>query len=46
VAEKQHLMLRELLGKYPPEFETILAEDAPGGETKAVLDIGCGSGGW
>ena len=38
-------MLRELLGKYPPILETILADDVPG-ETKAVLDIGCGSGGW
>jgi len=44
--QKQHLMLRELLGKYPPEFDAVLAEEAPGGETKAVLDLGCGSGGW
>jgi hypothetical protein len=44
-SEKQHLMFREVLGKYPPVLAEVMADDVPG-ETKTCLDIGCGSGGW
>jgi hypothetical protein len=43
--DKQHIMLREVLGKYPPVLPAVMADDIPG-EIKACLDIGCGSGGW
>ena len=32
------------MGKYPPPFPEIMADD--GFEVKAVLDLGCGSGSW
>jgi len=38
-------MLREVLGKYPAVLVDIMTDDIPG-ETKACLDLGCGSGGW
>jgi len=38
-------MLREVLGKYPPILEEVMAND-PSGQPKACLDLGCGSGGW
>jgi predicted TPR repeat methyltransferase len=44
-ADNQHIMLRELVGKYPPILPQVLADDIPG-ERKACLDLGCGSGGW
>ncbi|KAF5385302.1 hypothetical protein D9615_001170 [Tricholomella constricta] len=43
--EKQHLMFKEVLGNYPPPMIEVMADDVPG-ETKACLDLGCGSGGW
>jgi len=33
------------MGKYPPFMEEVMVDDVPG-ETKAVLDLGCGSGSW
>lgn len=38
-------MFMEIMGKYPPGMEEVMADDIPG-ETKAVLDLGCGSGSW
>ena len=38
-------MLREVMGKYPPVLAEVLADDTPG-ETKACIDLGCGSGDW
>ncbi|KIK70473.1 hypothetical protein GYMLUDRAFT_32497 [Collybiopsis luxurians FD-317 M1] len=43
--DAQHLMFIEIMGKYPPFMEQVMADDVPG-ETKAVLDLGCGSGSW
>ncbi|GLB35760.1 putative methyltransferase [Lyophyllum shimeji] len=43
--EKQHQMFKELMGNYPPPMFEVMANDVPG-ETKACLDLGCGSGGW
>ena len=39
------MLLRQVVGKYPPVLAEVLADDVPG-ETKTVLDLGCGSGGW
>jgi hypothetical protein len=44
-ADIQHLMIREVAGKYPPVLPKALADDVPG-ERKACLDLGCGSGEW
>lgn len=44
--EKQHLMFIEIMGKYPSPTYEVMADDGPGGETKACLDLGCGSGSW
>jgi hypothetical protein len=39
-------MLLDIMGeKYAPSMAAIMADDTPG-ETKACLDLGCGSGGW
>ena len=38
-------MFTEIMGKYPPPLEHIMADDIQG-ETKACLDLGCGSGRW
>ncbi|KAJ3879675.1 hypothetical protein F5051DRAFT_451309 [Lentinula edodes] len=43
--DAQHLLFMEIMGKYPPCMEEVMADDVPG-ETKAVLDLGCGSGSW
>jgi hypothetical protein len=43
--EKQHELFKEVMGKYPPPMHEIMADDVPG-ETKACLDLGCGSGSW
>ena len=43
--DNQHTMLAEIMGRYVPPLEAIMAEDIPG-ETKAILDLGCGSGSW
>ncbi|KAH0837931.1 S-adenosyl-L-methionine-dependent methyltransferase [Lanmaoa asiatica] len=42
--EKQHEWFCKVVGRYPPPFPQIMAED--GFEVKAVLDLGCGSGSW
>lgn len=43
--DKQHLLFQEIMGKYPPPLYQVMADDVPG-ETKACLDLGCGSGSW
>ncbi|KAE9409255.1 hypothetical protein BT96DRAFT_806961 [Gymnopus androsaceus JB14] len=43
--DAQHIMFMEIMGKYPPGMDEVMADDVPG-ETKAVLDLGCGSGSW
>ncbi|KAK7465267.1 hypothetical protein VKT23_005246 [Stygiomarasmius scandens] len=43
--DTQHLMFNEIMGKYHPKMAEIMADDVPG-ESKAVLDLGCGSGMW
>ncbi|KAJ7492216.1 hypothetical protein FB451DRAFT_1551624 [Mycena latifolia] len=42
---QQHEMFVEVMGKYPPCLPEIMQDDVPG-ETKACLDLGCGSGAW
>lgn len=43
--DKQHSMLSELMGgKYPAPMLEVMADEP--GETKACLDLGCGSGNW
>lgn len=45
-ADKQHEVFKTILGgKYPPPMTEVMADDTPG-ETKTVLDLGCGSGSW
>ena len=44
--DKQHAMLLDIMGgKYVPPMAAVMADDTPG-ETKACLDLGCGSGSW
>ncbi|CAA7264772.1 unnamed protein product [Cyclocybe aegerita] len=44
--DKQHTMFVDMMGgKYVPGMEAVMADDVPG-ETKACLDLGCGSGSW
>jgi len=43
--DKQHTMLVDMMGKYAPQMEAVMADETPG-ETKACLDLGCGSGSW
>ena len=44
--DKQHTLLLDIMGaKYVPPMAGIMADDTPG-ETKACLDLGCGSGSW
>jgi predicted TPR repeat methyltransferase len=38
-------MFKKLMGIYPPPMAEVMADDTPG-ETKSVLDLGCGSGSW
>jgi predicted RNA methylase len=38
-------MFKKIMGAYPPPMAEVMADDTPG-ETKAVLDLGCGSGSW
>jgi hypothetical protein len=45
LAELQHLIFHEILGKYPPVLADIMVDDVPG-EAKACLDLGSGSGDW
>jgi len=43
--DKQHSMLSELMGgKYPAPMLEVMADEP--GETKACLDLGCGTGSW
>jgi hypothetical protein len=44
-ADMQHEMFKKLMGTYPPPMAEVMADDTPG-ETKSVLDLGCGSGNW
>jgi hypothetical protein len=44
-ADMQHEMFKKVLGTYPPPMAEVMADDTPG-ETKSVLDLGCGSGSW
>ncbi|KAI0323106.1 hypothetical protein OF83DRAFT_1048220 [Amylostereum chailletii] len=41
----QHVLFQKVMGKYVPPLPEVLAEE-PHGETKTVLDLGCGSGSW
>lgn len=43
--DKQHLFFQRIMGRYPPPLHQVMADDVPG-ETKACLDLGCGSGSW
>ncbi|KAI3622658.1 hypothetical protein WG66_015915 [Moniliophthora roreri] len=43
--DAQHVMFTEIMGKYAPCMDEIMANDTPG-ETKTILDLGCGSGSW
>lgn len=43
--DAQHEMMKKIMGKYPSPLPEVLADNVPG-ETKAVLDLGCGSGSW
>ncbi len=43
--DMQHEMFKKLMGTYPPPMDEVMADDTPG-ETKSVLDLGCGSGSW
>jgi len=45
LAEKQHLMFKEVMGNYPPPMYEVMVDDVPG-ETKTCLDLGCGAGNW
>jgi ubiquinone/menaquinone biosynthesis C-methylase UbiE len=45
VPDKQHIIFRDVMGKYPPMMYDVMRHDVPG-ETKACLDLGCGSGAW
>ncbi|KAJ6520254.1 hypothetical protein C8R45DRAFT_954465 [Mycena sanguinolenta] len=42
---QQHEMFVEIMGKYPPCLPEVMRNDVPG-ETKACIDLGCGSGAW
>jgi hypothetical protein len=44
-ADMQHEMFKKVMGTYPPPMAEVMADDIPG-ETKSVLDLGCGSGSW
>jgi len=44
-SDKQHEMFKMMMGPYPEPMAEVMADDTPG-ETKAVLDLGCGSGSW
>jgi len=44
-SDKQHELIKLIMGAYPEPMAEVMADDTPG-ETKAVLDLGCGSGSW
>ncbi|KAF8203920.1 hypothetical protein BJ912DRAFT_941422 [Pholiota molesta] len=44
--DKQHTLLSDIMGgNYVPPMTDVMANNVPG-ETKACLDLGCGSGSW
>ncbi|KAG9222320.1 hypothetical protein CCMSSC00406_0002655 [Pleurotus cornucopiae] len=43
--DRQHLLFIEVMGKYPRPIRQVLTPAFPG-DTKNVLDLGCGSGSW
>ncbi|KAG6810916.1 hypothetical protein H0H92_009846 [Tricholoma furcatifolium] len=43
--DMQHLIFKDVIGNYPPAMYEVMADEVPG-ETKTVLDLGCGSGSW
>lgn len=45
LSDAQHQMVNKIMGKYAPPLPEVMADNVPG-ETKAVLDLGCGSGTW
>jgi hypothetical protein len=40
------MMFEEVMGRYPPPMEEVLAVPPPGEQPVACLDLGCGSGCW
>ncbi|KZP28967.1 S-adenosyl-L-methionine-dependent methyltransferase [Athelia psychrophila] len=42
---KQHILMTKIMGKYPPPMLEVMRQDDHG-ETKAILDLGCGGGNW
>ena len=40
------MMFIEIMGRYPPPMEEVLAVPPPGERPVACLDLGCGSGCW
>jgi len=44
--DRQHLMFMEVMGRYPPPMEEVLAIPPPGEQPVTCLDLGCGSGCW
>ena len=44
-SDAQHYMINKIMGKYAPPLPEVMADNIPG-ETKAVIDLGCGSGTW
>ncbi len=45
-AEKQHLLMSKLMGKYAPPLDGIMRDEGDGTERKRCLDLGCGNGSW
>ncbi|KAF8506853.1 S-adenosyl-L-methionine-dependent methyltransferase [Russula emetica] len=43
--DMQHEMFKKVMGTYPPPMAEVMVDDTPG-ESKSVLDLGCGSGNW
>jgi predicted TPR repeat methyltransferase len=44
-ADKQQEMFKMIMGAYPQPMGEVMTDDTPG-ESKSVLDLGCGSGSW
>jgi hypothetical protein len=44
-ADKQHEMFKMIMGAYPQPMEEVMTDNTLG-ESKSVLDLGCGSGSW
>ncbi|KAG2022763.1 hypothetical protein CC2G_000488 [Coprinopsis cinerea AmutBmut pab1-1] len=43
--DKQHIMLTEVMGGYPPPMAEVMEKEYPE-DIKACVDLGCGSGSW